>query len=364
MKYFSILIKPASSICNMKCKYCFYYDVADHREIRNYGIMNENTMKVMIDQILSYFQEEVVITYSFQGGEPTCAGLEYFKCFVEYVEDKKNSYHHIQYAIQTNGLLIDDEWLSFLKENHFLVGISIDGSKTYHDEVRVDGTLKGSHERVVNVIDRMEKMGIEFNVLTVLTAQLAQHPKELFEFYLENKMDYIQLIPCLPPLEVKNDYYALTPQAFFDFYDVFFSLWLKEYEKDHIISVSHFDNLISLFADKPPLMCGYLGFCSMQFVVESNGDVYPCDFFVLDQYRIGNIKENSIEALAKSQVTGLFLQEEKRNSKLCGYCRYIKICNGQCKRMNICYYDDEYCGLQAFMQKYEKEIMDIAQRVQ
>ena len=363
MKYFSMLIKPASSTCNLRCKYCFYCDVSEHRDIKNYGVMSREVMEKLIDQVLSSFSEEVTINFAFQGGEPTCAGIEYFRVFTDYVERRKKNFHHIRYAIQTNGSLLNDEWISLFKKSEFLVGISLDGEKGLHDELRPNNRGQGTHESIMSNIKKMLEAEVDFNILTVLSRQLAQKPKELFEFYRSHNFDYVQLIPCLPDFESKEDNYSLRPQDFYDFYDVFFEEWHAAYQNNRILSVGYFDNMIPLFANHPPRMCGYLGFCSMQFVVESDGSVYPCDFYVLDEYKIGNIQEMSLEEIAKSAAVEMFIKEPKRMSKLCADCRYQKICNGNCKRMNICYFDDEFCALQAFMKKHEEKILAIARRI-
>ena len=363
MKYFSMLIKPASSICNLRCKYCFYSDVSQHREIKNYGIMGQEVMERLIAQVLSYFNEESSISFAFQGGEPTCAGIEYFRNFTKFVAEKKKDFHHIHYSLQTNGTLLDDEWISFFKKHQFLVGVSLDGEKCIHDELRPNNLGQGTHDTIMANIEKMKLAGVDFNILTVLTRQLAQKPKELFEFYQKNDFNYVQLIPCLPDFESKEDEYSLQSTDFYHFYDIFFAEWYAAYLNNQIMSVGYFDNMIPLFANLPPQMCGYLGFCSVQFVVESDGGVYPCDFYVLDEYRIGNIQEMSLEEIVKSAVARQFVKEPKRMSKLCADCRYQKICNGNCKRMNICYFDDEFCALQAFMKKHEEKILAIARRI-
>ena len=360
MKYFSMLIKPASSLCNLRCRYCFYCDVAENRKIPSYGVMSEETMNILIDKTLGFFREEVTITFAFQGGEPTVAGLDYFRRFIRRVNLKKKSYHQIQYALQTNATLLNDEWIRFLKQNRFLVGVSLDGYALQHDAMRPDAKGQGTFARILENIEKLRQAKINFNILTVLTRQLAEHQKELFDFYLRQHLDYIQLIPCLPPLEDQNDPYSLTPQTFFRFYDEFFQLWLEELKQDHYISVTLFDNLIPLFDGVPPQQCGFLGFCSMQFVVESDGSVYPCDFYVLDEYKLGNLRDCSLADLSKSKILSGFLQGPRRSTKLCETCRYAQICHGQCKRLNICYFDEEFCGYQAFIQKHEAILTQLA----
>ena len=157
MKYFSMLIKPASSLCNLRCRYCFYCDVAENREIPSYGVMNEETMKILIDKTLDFFREEVTITFAFQGGEPTVAGLDYFRRFIRRVNLKKKSYHLIQYALQTNATLLNDEWIRFLKQNRFLVGVSLDGYAAQHNAMRPDAKGQGTFARILENIEKLRQ---------------------------------------------------------------------------------------------------------------------------------------------------------------------------------------------------------------
>ena len=363
MKYFSMMIKPASSLCNMRCSYCFYADVSNHREIKSHGIMTEDTMNTLIEKVFDAFKEEAKITFAFQGGEPTLAGLDYFKSFINKVNTLKQDYHEINYALQTNGINLNDEWINFLKENQILVGLSLDGFIKNHDNNRKDTTLKGTYERIMLNIRKMKELKVNFNILTVLTSSLSKYPKELYQFYKKNEFDYIQLIPCLPSFEDKKDTYALKPKQFFKFYDEFYQYWLKDFKNGHYMHITYLDNIIPLFVGIPPQQCGYLGFCSNQLIVESDGSVYPCDFYVLDEYCLGNIKDKSIYELALSNTAKKFIKEERIYSKRCKSCRYQKICHGQCKRMSICYYDENYCGLEEFMSKHEKTLLSIANNI-
>lgn len=361
MKYFNALIKPASSLCNLKCKYCFYHDISLHRDTYSHGIMSKETTQKIIDHVLDYFKEDVMITFAFQGGEPTCAGLDYFKYFVLYLNERKKDYHHISYCIQTNATLIDDNWLAFLEENHFLVGISLDGYRLNHDYYRLNQNNQGTYKQVMNTIQKMKKRKIDFNILTVLTSQLSKHSQKLFNFYKENDLKNIQLIPCLN--EIDKDTFSLKPHEFFKFYDQLFPLWYQEYQKGNYISFNYFDNLFLLFSGRYPYQCGYLGYCSMQFVIESDGSVYPCDFYCLDDYFLGNIVHQGIDEIIQNNILFQFINEKKRMSKICDSCRFIGICHGQCKRQNISYFDENYCALYEFMNKYEKEINIISNQL-
>lgn len=363
MKYFSTLIKPASSLCNMRCKYCFYHDVAQQRDCFSYGIMSDDVMKSIIARVFDYFQEETMITFAFQGGEPTIAGIQYFKRFVAYVNEKKKDVHHINYSIQTNGLLLNHEWYDFLYENNFLVGVSLDGFQENHDDLRLDVNNQKTHDIIMNHIKEMKNRNIQFNILTVLTSQLSKQAKQLFDFYLQHDLNNIQIIPCLPEFGNKENIYACSPKMYFHFYDELFKEWFKYLQEGRYISINYFESLILLFKGIPPTQCGFLGYCNMQFVIESDGSVYPCDFYCLDEYKVGNILENSILELAKSNVVKTFIKEKKTLSKLCTSCRYFKMCYGNCKRLSICYYDNNSCALQKLMSKYERQLIWLSQNI-
>ncbi len=356
---YSYLIKPASAACNLKCTYCFYNDVADHRQQFSFGNMTYETVDILVNKTLDV-EDGSDITFAFQGGEPTLAGIDYFYYFIDKVNQIKKDNQNIHYAIQTNGTLLNEEWTKLFKENDFLVGISLDGFEINHNKYRISHDGK-TFEKVMKGIQCLKDAEIDFNVLTVLTEGLAQSPKDLFEFYQKEGFDHVQLIPCLPDFDLKDNSAALTPQSFASFYKVFYDLWKDEYQKDNYLSVGLFDNIIPMFIGVRPQMCGMLGYCSAQMVIESNGDVFPCDFYVLDEYKIGNITTDSLSQLHKSSVLHEFLKEDKRMSTACNTCKFKNICHGNCKRMNIVYFDDNgYCGYQVFLEHAHKSMMEIA----
>lgn len=361
MKHISILIKPSSSLCNMKCKYCFYSDIANHREIPSYGMMNECVMETLILKSLK-LKDTTHITYAFQGGEPTLIGLKFYKKFVEYVTQNKTN-QKIQYIIQTNGLLITEDWVQFFKKHQFLVGISLDGYKDLHNYYRIDNNGKHTFQKVMCTISLLKKYHVDFNILCVLTKGMAKHPEKVFHFILKNKLKYIQFIPCLPGLDENESEYSLSPQMFYQFYKRIFTMWLDQYKQGNYISITLFDNLIPIFKGILPQQCGMLGFCAPQLVVESNGDVYPCDFYVLDQYKCGNILNDEIIDIIKSPKMKSFIEESRRECDECKDCKYESICHKNCKRQNIAYYSKEYCGYRHFLQEKESEMRMIASQL-
>ncbi len=363
MKKISFLIKPASSLCNLKCKYCFYHDVSEHRMIKSNGIMKEEVMERLIEQSLKLLDDDGKITYAFQGGEPTVAGLNYFKAFIAYVTKKAKPKQKIQYALQTNGYVIDEEWVALFKEHHFLIGVSLDGYKENHDYFRLSNNDQATFKQVMNAVEILKKKNVEFNILTVLSKQLAKHPEKLYKFYQKNDIEYIQLIPCLAGFDEKDAPFALTPSLFSHFYKLFFELWLMEWQSGHYRSIGLFDNLLMMLNDMPPITCGMLGFCSLQLVVESDGSIYPCDFYVLDEYKGGNIMDEDLLTIMKSSKMQSFLQEPRKNIELCHECPFVRICHGNCKRMNDLYIQDNYCGYQDFLKFALPKLQIIARSI-
>ena len=348
MKYISFLIKPASSACDMRCSYCFYRDVADHRAHAVRERMSERTMRALVDRALA-LGDDAQVTFAFQGGEPTLAGIEFFRAFTGYVDSRRTG-QHVSYALQTNAHTLTPEWAALFRGHGFLVGVSVDAYRELHDSLRRDVSLGGTHARVMESVGMLRDAGVDFNVLTVLSAQLARHPQRVFKFYQREGIDYVQLIPCLAGFDGEGAEYALTPRAFFSFYRTFFDLWLREVRAGHVMSVGLFDNIMQMSLGQYPQACGMLGRCAPQFVVESNGDVYPCDFYALDEYRCGNVREDSLEAMATCEPMRAFLAEPRRPCSACADCPFEGICHRNCKRLNASYYDDDYCGYRAFLE--------------
>lgn len=348
---FYVLIKPASSLCNMCCRYCFYEDVSNERRQKSYGIMNLATAYKIIDRVFEACPEGNV-GFSFQGGEPTLATLNYFQLFVNYVESKKETSSTISYSIQTNGILIDDAWCELFKKYSFLVGISLDGLKDVHDSLRIDKLGKGTFNRVMNSIKLLNKYDVKFNILTVVTQSMAKHPQALWNAYVKNGFDFIQLIPCLCALDnpkLKEDY-TLNPETYASFLKTFFDIWAKEFAKGNYISIRLFDNLVKMYQNIPPEQCGLLGFCQPQFVIEADGSVYPCDFYVLDGYNAGNIMDMDFDQIKISPAFKNFLTDQSDKSHLCNQCSVYGLCGGGCKRYRSFFFQKEgYCPYQDFL---------------
>ena len=363
MTQISFLIKPASSLCNLRCKYCFYSDLSHNREIESMGIMKNDVMEALIEQSLELPVNQV--NYCFQGGEPLCAGIDYFNKFISCVNEKNIYHKKIQYSIQTNGTLLDNQWIKFLKKNHFLVGISIDGFIKNHDYFRKDFNGKGTLKKILYNLRSLKNTNIDYNILTVLTKELSKKPEELYKFYKDNGFDFVQIIPCLPSLQQNEltDIFSLKPKDFSTFYKKFFDLWFDDFKKQKYMSVTLFDNILMMYKGNLPQQCGMLGKCYMQLVIEGNGNIYPCDFYVLDQYCCGNIVQDSLEEVIQNDIAKQFIHEERKKCTSCSNCEFVHMCHGNCKRLSVCYFDENYCGYMEFLSYCKEKMAYIAQRV-
>lgn len=349
MKNLSIMIKPASSGCNLRCKYCFYADVASLREMPSFGLMSRDTMEKLLTNIRRDLVPGDRICFGFQGGEPTLAGLAYFREFVGMVGEHYGGIR-TSFSIQTNGTLLDDKWCAFLAGNHFLVGLSLDLLPDCHDAVRVDAQGGGTYKRVVETIHMLRRHRAEFNVLCTLTNQVARHPAKVWKQIRQLDLPYVQFTPCLDELESPGaSPYALTPERFGSFYIQLFREWLTDYRRGEYRSVKFFDDLVNLLAYGMPTACGIDGLCRPQLVVEADGSVYPCDFYCLDRYKTGNLAENSLREIYESPVNSAFLQRPHTQPALCGACPFARLCGGGCRRMQGAFCRGNTCGCQNFL---------------
>lgn len=312
----------------MRCRYCFYQDEAENREYKDYGMMSLDTAHALIDKTTALFDD---VTYAFQGGEPTVRGLDFFRSFTEYAEGKGKDVH---FAIQTNGFTIDRDWASFFKEHGYLVGLSMDGDKAMHDAYRVDGRDKGTFRRVFSSFQILSSSGVDFNVLVTLTRAAALRGREIYQFLKRNGARYQQYIPCIDPMasERGSEEYSLTPEAYLSFLNDVFALYYRDWERGDYVSVRYFDNLVTMMMGMRPESCGLLGFCPDNYVVEADGSVFPCDFYVLDGYLLGNMNSDSLEDIDRKREEIGFREKSLRIEPECSECPVFMLCRGGCRR--------------------------------
>ena len=369
MKRLTVMIKPASSLCDMRCTYCFYYDVAASRHRASMGIMTRETASALIRNVYSELSAGDSISFAFQGGEPGLAGLDFFIFFTETAKSAAGRGVKTSYAFQTNGLMIDDAWCRFFKDNNVLVGLSLDGDSALHNHNRIDAHEKGTYNRVMEAKKLLDRHNVHYNILCVLTSESARRARRLWGFILKEGIRYIQFIPCLEPLDTARPdaisgtgaMAALTAPRFYKFYADLFPLWKAEADKGNMVSVRLFEDIAGIYLAGRGLTCGISGRCTPQIVVEADGSVYPCDFYVLDEYRVSNLAEFTIKEVFEAVVACGFLGQEQQAYAQCGNCAYHKWCQGGCKRMAKAVYGDE-CGMKLFLDECLKELLVVVRR--
>ena len=349
MKYVNLLIKPASSLCNLRCKYCFYEDEAQNRAQHCMGIMKEDLAETLIRQVFAAVDPDGTVSFAFQGGEPTVAGLPYFRHFTETVRQYCPPKVRVSFAIQTNGTLLNKEWAKFLKNEGFLVGLSLDGFREAHEAHRIDSEGKGTWKRVLAAKALLDQYQVDYNALCVVTGLCARHPEKAYRNLKNLSFRYIQFIACLDPIGQRRgqEPWSLTPEAYGKFLCRLFDLWYQDWVARNYYSIRLFEDYIHILLGDGASTCATCGKCGAYLVVEGDGSAYPCDFFVLDNWRIGNVTEIPVAQMVTSERATAFLNWGRIKPLECGDCPYSLICNGGCKND---WYTDEtgphnyFCG--------------------
>lgn len=346
------MLKPASSACNMRCKYCFYHSLAEQRESYGYGMMSKETAERIIIKTLSFANGDSIY-YSFQGGEPLLAGMDFFKFFVETVKkyNKKNS--RIFYNIQTNGTLVNSEWNRFFRENEILIGLSLDGDRLANEN-RLNADFRETFNQVIDTADNFLNDGVEFNILIVATPKTTERAEDIYCFLRDRGYKFQQYIPVLRPLDEggKIDEKYLNNESMFLLLDRLFNLYVKDFIRGNYVSIRLFDNWVRLYRRERSEQCGTGGHCTFQLVFEGDGSAFPCDFYCLDEYRLGNISDKTVSELFKSELAENFIKESLPVREKCKQCDYFRICRGGgCKRSKA---DFDYC--EAYKKFFKKNI--------
>jgi radical SAM additional 4Fe4S-binding domain len=324
----------------MRCRYCFYHAEAEARERFSHGIMSAETVNVLIDKAFLHAGGNNV-SFAFQGGEPLLAGKDYFRHFVEKVNEKNVNGSKVFYSVQTNGTLIDDEWAEFFMTNGFLLGVSLDGNQKYNAKRRLSDDAF-AFGKTMDGIDILTKHGVNFNILCVLTRDIAENIGSVYEYFKSKGFKYLQFTPYLKPFDkTTDDEYYVPPKIYAAFLIRLFNLYVKDYVKGDYTSVRSLDNFVQIYLGNGAEQCGMNGHCAFCYVIEGDGDVYPCDFYCLDEYRLGNIKDTTFDALEKSTRERAFIEESLIVPDKCRVCKYIALCGkGGCKRYKV---KNDYC---------------------
>lgn len=327
MKNFSLLIKPASYRCNLRCSYCFY--LCKEQFFSEGRMMSGEILEKLVSSFLAV--EMPQHSFCWQGGEPTLTGLEFFRKVTFLQEKYGKPGQLVSNALQTNGILLDDDWCRHLAKYAFLVGISIDGPAEIHDRHRVSAKGEPSHGLVMRGLQSLKRNNVEYNVLTLVSDSNADKPLVVYDYLKGLGVRYHQYIECvefgangeLTPYSVKSPQWG-------EFLCRIFDEW---YEKDrHDVSIRLFDSILAMMVENRPNACSMSKNCCQYFVVEHNGDVYPCDFFVVPEFRLGSIMDREWKDFLRSPIYRSFGERKKKWNEKCKKCPYLSYCAGACPK--------------------------------
>lgn len=339
-----VMLKPAGSLCNLACKYCYYLEKQKLYPLDKSKVISDALLEEFIKQYIEA-QTMPQVLFTWHGGETLMRPISFYKHALEL--QKRYAYgRQIDNCIQTNGTMLTDEWCEFFKENNFLVGVSIDGPQEFHDEYRRTRSGKPSWHEVMKGIRLLQKHGVEWNALAVINDFNADYPKEFYRFFKDLGCRYIQFTPVVertvkradgltlaPGMQEGGEVtdFSVTPEQWGNFLCGVYDEWVRNDVGK--IFVQTFDATLANWAGVLPGVCSMSGECGHAAVMEFNGDVYSCDHFVYPEYRLGNIRQQTL--------TGLMYSDRQRNfgklktgtlTRQCRECRFLFACHGECPK--------------------------------
>ena len=340
-----VMLKPASAHCNLACKYCYYLE-----KNKLYPTAQRHLMS---DEMLEQFTREYIeaqtmsqVLFTWHGGEPLLRSIDFYRKALS-LQQKYAGGRRIDNVIQTNGTLLTDEWCEFFAQNHWLVGISIDGPQPYHDHYRLTAAGKPSWQKVMQGIKLLKKHGVEWNAMAVVNAYNANHPLEFYRFFKENGCQFLQFTPIVERLtrhedgrtlasladkdEISLSEASVAPEQWGYFLCAIFDEWVrKDVGK---IFVEIFDCTLANWMGISPSICAYSKECGHAGVMEHNGDVYSCDHFVFPEYKLGNIRDYSlIDMLYGEQQQEFSRLKHSSLPRQCKECDMEFACHGECPK--------------------------------
>ena len=324
---FSLLIKPAGADCNLRCKYCFYIDHLENKNDR--PRMSEEVLKKLIVSYMGTPQPQY--SFGWQGGEPTLMGLDFFKKVVEF-QRLYGQRRRVTNGLQTNGTLITDEMAAFFAKYKFLLGVSLDGPEHLHDHFRKNMGGKPTHSAVIRGIEHLKNNKVEFNILTLVNSKNVKHVSEIYQYFVDKGFFYLQYIPCVE-FNDKGELepYSVTGEQWGYFLCEIFDIWI---ERDtDLVSVRLFESIMAYLIDKQHIVCYMDNNCCQYFVVEHNGDIFPCDFHVDEELKLGNIETGGWDEFFESNVYQDFGKKKAIWNKKCNSCQFLEFCHGDCLKM-------------------------------
>jgi uncharacterized protein len=339
-----VMLKPAGSLCNLRCKYCYYTEKGN--------LYRNGSNHVMSDALLEKFTKEYIeaqtspnILFTWHGGEALMRPISFYKRALQLQRTYARG-RQIDNCIQTNGTLLTDEWCRFLRDNNFLVGISIDGPQEYHDRYRKTATGRPTFRQVMRGIRLLNKHGVQWNAMAVVNDANVRHPHEFYQFFKDIGCHYLQFAPIVERRVTRNDALTLAPgmqeggellpvsitaEQWGDFLCTLFSEWVKQDVGTYFIQL--FDATLANWMGAAPGLCSLAKECGHAGVMEHNGDLYSCDHFVFPEYRLGNLRELSVTQMMYSPQQQEFARlKHQRLPQQCRECTFVFACNGECPK--------------------------------
>ena len=365
-----VMAKPAGSLCNLHCKYCYYLEKKNlYNAQHSTMLMDDRTLETYIRQYIEA-QTQPQVLFIWHGGEPLLRPLSFYKRVLELQEPYTRRGYIIDNSLQTNGTLFTDEWCAFFREHNWLIGISIDGPQELHDAYRhyplsshnysLSSLLSplSSHHSVMRGIRLLQKHGVEWNAMGVVNDYNADHPLEVYHFYKEIGCKYIQFTPIVEGRSAEN-VPMVRPFQYARFCCTIFDEWVRHDVGQ--VFVQLFDATLACWAGEPPSLCSMCPTCGHAGVIEHNGDVYSCDHFVFPEYLLGNIHRDTITSMMYSKRQLQFGRDKyERLPHQCKVCQWRFVCNGGCPKDRFCQTADGEPGLNYLCQDYRQFFAHVA----
>ncbi len=357
---FNVMLKPIGPICNLNCTYCYYLEKKNmYLDTKNFR-MKDDLLEIFTKQYIES-QNVPVISFVWQGGEPTLMGIDFYRKALA-LQEKYKGDKRIENVFQTNGTLLDDEYCRFFHDNNFLIGVSIDGPEHLHDHHRLNNQDKGSFKDVMRGIELCHKHKVEFNTLSVVNRENSYYPLEIYRFLKQIGSGFIQFIPIVermanqpredrpnlvPPQHGEDAHvteWSVVPEQYGTFLSVIFDEWVRNDVGRYFVQM--FDVTLANWAGERPGLCVFSETCGDATAMEHNGDLYSCDHFVYDEYLLGNIRKTHILDMVKSDRQQKF-GRDKRDTlpRYCFECDYRFACHGECPKNRIIKTPDGEPGL-------------------
>ncbi|PRQ08456.1 anaerobic sulfatase maturase [Enhygromyxa salina] len=328
---FHLIAKPTGAICNIKCEYCFYLDkeaLYDHPKRSDFR-MRDEVLERYVSEYIGAQPGGAEVNFSWQGGEPTLLGVEFFRKAVAYQRRYAAAGQVITNSLQTNGILLDDEWCVFLREAEFLVGISIDGAEALHDRYRLDLHGRGTFARVIAGLEALQRNRVEYNVLTVVQRDNGDHGAAIYRFLRDKGARFIQLIPIVEPEPEGVSSRTVGGEQWGRFLNAVWDEWLAH--DVGTVFVGHFDMMLGLTLGAGSTACVHAKTCGRALAIEHNGDVYSCDHFVTPEHRVGNVTEIHLDVIVDGPAQTKFGADKYDTlPQYCLDCEYLSSCYGGC----------------------------------